>query len=317
MDIRQLQYMTVLAETLHFGRAAQHMHIAPSAFSAQIARLERQIGAQLFDRSANRVTLTPAGEAFLPRAQAILNQVADASEEARILHGVGQKILRIGHFFDGAGELTPLVIEAFRRAMPGVELSFHELSMVDQVDSLAGEAVDIAFIRPPVIDARVQLHELYAQPRVVGLSTGHRLASLDYVSSSDLMDEAFAVPAPEAPPTWGAYWSCDDLRGSPGRVAASVRNVSECLHAIAYQGAIDTVPSSATRFLVFPGVVYRPLVDGSYSTVAVATRTGERRAHVEAFRRIAQQLAITSLSVVPDAVPVHDAPSGTPRTGCP
>lgn len=313
MDIRQLQYMVVLAETLHFGRAAQRMHIAQSAFSTQIARLERQIGAPLFDRSANRVVLTPAGEVFLPRAQEILSQMADASHEARTLHTSSQQQLRIGLFCESAGELTPLIVSAFRSAMPEVQLSFQELSMVDQLEALATEKVDVAFIRSPMADSRVQLHELFAEPRLVGVRPDHRLAALDQVTTSDLIEEPFAVAAPEAPAQWRAYWSCDDVRGEPGRVAASVTNVPESLNAIAYQGAVDTFPGSTTRFLRFPGVVYRPIVDGTYSPIAVATRIDERRGHVEAFRRIAQQLAATSLSVVPDAVPVDRAPKGTPR----
>lgn len=313
MEIRQLEYMAVLADTLHFGRAARQMHITQPGFSMQIARLERQVGAQLFDRSANRVRLTPAGEAFLPRAHAILSQVADASEEARTLHIMQEQHLRVGLFCEGAGELTPLIVSAFRRAMPDVELSFHDLSMVDQVEALASEQVDVALIRMPVLDTRVQLHELFAQPRVVALPTEHRLASRERVSCSDLLDEAFVVATPDAPPQWGAYWSFDDLRGEPGRMVASMKNVSECLHAVAYLGAIDTVPSSVTRFYRFPGVVYRPIVDGSYSPIAVAARAGERHAHVETFRHVAQQLASTSLSVVPDAVPMTEAPAGTPR----
>src|SRR5688500_18412373 len=110
--------MVTLADTLHFGRAAERMHIAQSAFSTHIARLERQIGAVLFDRTANRVSLTPAGEAFLPRAQAILADVADASAEARLKHTASDSHLTIGLFCDSAGELTPLIVDAFRPAMP-------------------------------------------------------------------------------------------------------------------------------------------------------------------------------------------------------
>jgi DNA-binding transcriptional LysR family regulator len=313
VDVRQLQYMTVLAETLHFGRAAQRMHIAQSAFSTHIARLERQIGAQLFDRSGNRVALTPAGEAFLPRAQAILSQMADASQEARLAHAAHQTHLRIGLFCESAGELTPLIVSAFRQAMPDVQLSFQELSMVNQVEALAAEKVDVAFIRSPMADARVQMHELFAEPRFVGLPSDHPLAALDRVTTSELIEEPFAVAAPEAPSHWRGYWAFDDVRGEPSRVAASVTNVPESLNAIAYQGAVDTFPGSATRFLRFPGVIFRPIADSSYSPIAVATRNDERRVHVEAFRRIAQQLATTSLSVVPDAVPIDQAPDDTPR----
>lgn len=314
MDIRQLEYMVALAETLHFGHAAQRMHIAQSAFSTHIARLERQVGAQLFDRSANRVRLTLAGEAFLPRARQILDDVTSASNEARILHTSSHVQLRIGLFCESAGELTPLVVDAFRKAMPEVELSFRELSMVDQIEAIAAEMVDVAFIRSPVADSRVRLHELFAEPRYVGLPTSHPLTSLNEVKARDLIEQPFAVAVPDAPSDWRGYWAFDDLRGETGRVAASVTNVAESLNAIAYQGAIDTFPGSATRFLRFPGVAFRRITDVSYSPIAVATRAGERRVHVEAFGKIAQQLAATSLHVVPEALPLGTAPKANPKT---
>lgn len=91
-------------------------------------------------------------------------------------------------------------------------------------------------------------------------------------------------------------------------------NVPESLNAIAYAGAIDTFPGSATRFLRFPGIVYRPLTDGTYSGVTLATRASDHRPQVTAFRSVAMHLAETSLSVIPDAVPfdhdAHLAPAG-------
>jgi DNA-binding transcriptional LysR family regulator len=313
VDIRQLQYVVKLAETLHFGRAAESLHIAQSAFSTQIARLERQIGAQLFDRSANRVTITAAGEVFVRRAQDILAQMAEASQEARTLHAMGQKQLKIGLFYESAGELTPLIINAFRKAMPDVELSFRELTMTDQVEALANEDIDVAFVRSPIADSRVQVLELFAEPRYVGLARDHELANREEVLTEDLVDQAFVVASPLAPPLWRGYWSFDDLRGGPGRIAASVNSVPESLNAIAFQGAVDTFPGSAARLHRPPGVVYRKIADGTYSPSALATRMGERRLHVEAFRQVGKRLAITTLNVVPGAVPVEEAPSGTPR----
>lgn len=303
MDVRQLEYMVTLADTLHFGRAAERMHIAQSAFSTHIARLERQIGAVLFDRSANRVILTPAGEAFLPRAKAILSDVAEASAEARVRHTTGSNHLTVGLFCDSAGELTPLMIDTFRRTMPDVQLSFTELSMINQLDAVVNGDVDIAFVRSPLADARLDFHGLFAEPRYVGLGIHHELAERSELQVLDLADQAFAVAAPEAPAQWRAYWSCDDLRGEPGRVAAFVTNVPESLNAIAYAGAVDTFPGSATRFLQFPGIVYRPLVDGTFSGVTLATRSSDHRPQVTAFRAVAAHLVESCLSVVPDAVP--------------
>ncbi|WP_133058992.1 MULTISPECIES: LysR family transcriptional regulator [unclassified Nocardioides] len=312
MDGRQLEYVIVLADTLHFGRAAERMCISQSAFSTQIARLEREVGAMLFDRSANRVSLTPAGEAFLARARKILDEVADASAEARTLHAASQGILRVGLFCDSAGELTQPIISAFRRAYPEVELSFRTLSMTDLVEPLASNEIDVEFLRPPVDDPRLKLYDLFADPRVAAVPTGHELASLTGVRTDQLLDHAFAVAVPNAPSRWRAYWACDDARGEPGQVAALVNNIQDCLNAIAHQGAVDTFPLSLSRFQPSPGVAYRPLLDGGYSTNAVAARRTDQRVHVQAFVHIAQQLAASCLDLVPDAVPLSEAASGTP-----
>lgn len=313
MDIRQLQYVIALAENLHFGHAAEQMHIAQSAFSVQIARLERQVGAQLFDRSVNKVRITPAGEAFVVRARAILGEVAEASAEAKTLHEIGRERLRVGMLCESAGELTPLIIAAYRASMPSVDLTFHELSMVDQIDALTTGKVDVAFIRPPIVSRKVQYDELFSEPRYVGVGADSPLAERTSLAVGELADQPFAVAAPEAPAQWRAYWACEPEIEAPARVGASVTNVQESLYAIAYQGAIDTFPISATRFLRFPGVVYRPLSDGGFSTSSLAVRVGEHRAHVAAFRQIAIQLAQTSLSIVAGAVPMDAAPLGTPR----
>lgn len=306
MDIRQLQYMVALSETLHFGKAAQQMHIAQSAFSTQVARLERQIGAKLFDRSHNRVSLTPAGEAFLPRAIEILAQVDAAGHVARSTQAFHHDRLVIGMFAEAAGELTPLIIAAFRGAFPEVKLHFQELSMVNQIEALADDTVDVAFIRTPVEDPRVAVHELFAEPRWAVMASNHELAELDEITVTQLADQPFAVASPDAPDAWRGYWSLDDVRGEPGRVGTYVTNVPESLNAVAYQGAVDTFPGSATRMMRSPGVVYRRLVDGTPTFSAVATRVNENRTHVATFTRIAQQLAKTSLSVVPEATLTTD-----------
>lgn len=305
MDVRQLEYVLTLADTLHFGRAAERMHIAQSAFSTHVARLERELGAVLFDRTANRVSLTAAGEAFLPRAAAILADIADASAEARIRHTASGNHLSIGLFCDSAGELTPLIVGAFRRALPDVTLSFTELSMINQLEAILNGDVDVAFVRSPLADTRLIFHSLFHEPRFVGLSDTHDLAARSELTVADLADQPFAVAAPEAPAQWRAYWSCDDLRGEPGRVGAFVTNVAESLNAIAYGGAVDTFPGAATRFLHFPGIVYRPLVDGGRSAVTLTTRGNDHRPQVTAFLSVASHLVATSLDVVPQAVQIN------------
>ncbi len=310
MELRQLRYAVRLAETLHFGRAAQGEFITQSAFSQQIARLEREFGTQLFERSSNRVSLTPAGKLFVRHAKNMLTELDVMRAEIRQLATGAAGTLRVGVFAEGAGELTPLLFDGFRAAHPGVDLQIVELSISTQVEMLASGAVDVALLRPPIPDGRLELHVLFAEPRFAALPAGHPLASRDELSVNDLAGEPF-VSASGSPP-WSGFWRCAAEGVAPGKTGASVDSVAESLAAIGFLGAVDTFPASAARRYPHPGVAYVPLRDGGYAAVAVAHRRGDGRELVTAFRELAERVAREHLDAVPLAVLPEDAPPGTP-----
>jgi DNA-binding transcriptional LysR family regulator len=302
METRQLRYVVLLAETLHFGRAAEMAYISQPAFSQQIARLERELKSKLFDRSANRVRLTAAGELLVERAVGLLADLDATEEQVRGLADGTAGALRVGVFADGAGEITPLVLAGYRDAFPDVRLAFSELSMTTQLEALVTGAVDVAILRPPIHDARVELHVLFAEPRVAVLPREHPLAGAADVSVLDLVDEPFVTAAAGAPDGWGAFWRCDDDRGEPGRVVADMTSVAEGLASVAYLGAVDTCPGATARQYAHPGVTYVPLRDAGYASVAVAHRRGDERPAITAFCALAADVARRRIGVVPGAV---------------
>jgi DNA-binding transcriptional LysR family regulator len=312
LNPRQLRFVVTLAETRHFGNAAEREYIAQSAFSHQIKRLEQELGTPLFDRGSNRVSLTPAGERLVVRARQILADIDAAAAEARDVAAGARGTVRIGIFGEGAAELTPLIIAAYRLALPDLSLRFTELSMINQVDALVGREVDLAILRPPISDERLELHSLFAEPRYAALPAQHELSEAESLAVGDLIDEPFAAAARLAPRSWTSFWRCDDVRGGPGRTGAEVSSIAESLFAVAYLQTVDTFPSAATRLFPHPDVVYVPLRDGPYAAVAVAHRAGDRRPVVEAFCGVAQQVTSEHLAVLPDAMEPDAAPAGTP-----
>ena len=122
IDLRRLRSFVVVAEELHFGRAAQRLHIAQPPLSQQIRLLERDLGAQLFNRNRRKVELTAAGRLLLAHARPLLEQ-AERVESLVALAGAGKAgFLAIGFVASAAYEAMPAAVRAFRERQPEVEL---------------------------------------------------------------------------------------------------------------------------------------------------------------------------------------------------
>lgn len=301
VELRQLRYFIRVAETLHFGRAAEREFVAQSVISTQIAALERELGLRLFDRTSHRVALTPAGEAFLLRAQQMLADIGAAVEEARSIATSRRERLRVGTFGEGAGPLTHLILSAFRTAHPSIDIHYVELSMVNQLEAVLRGDVDVALLRLPIADARVAVNPLFSEPRVAVVPIDHELADAPSVAVDDLLDQPFAVAADGSPTGWRSYWTFDEQRGGESRVAGEVRSIPESLAAIAYRGAVDTFPVTATQAFQHPGVRFIPLRDAEPTSLAVVSLLEPESEAVESFRRTAEFITDHHLDMVPGA----------------
>ena len=122
MELRQLRYFLVVADELHFGRAAERLHITQPPLTVAVKRLERELGVQLFDRTTRRVTLTAAGQAFRDRIQAAVAELDDAAGDvADVAAGMSGKI-RVGFVSSASYTTVPEAIRAFRQQRPRVDL---------------------------------------------------------------------------------------------------------------------------------------------------------------------------------------------------
>jgi len=195
MELRHLRYFVVLAEELHFSRAAQRLGISQPPLSQQIRALELSLDARLFERTNRRVELTEAGRALLVEARATLDQ----AERAANIVGQAQRG-EIGELKIGFAPSAPLIapftatILAFRNASPGVRLVLNEQVTTEQIDALLERRLHVGFIRSPSVpdlpDAIAAI-ELYREPLSVFMRADHPLARHRAVALKALAAEPF------------------------------------------------------------------------------------------------------------------------------
>ena len=301
MEFRQLRYAVRVAQTLHFGKAAELEHIAPSVLSTQLRRLENELGVSLFDRSSSRVAITQAGTHFISEASSILDSLHVLKVDTQSAAGSATTRLRIGFFGEALGELTHLLFNSMSETYPHTALAFTELSMNNQFELLHSGVVDVAFIRLPVDDPALCITPLFQEPLRAAISARGEFAGLDSVSIDDILDRPFAVAGQGTPASWSSYWSLDAERGERSRVGAAVTTLPESLAAVAYTDTIDTFPESATRVYRHPGVDFLPISDAEPSTLALVSRKGNPNPLVESLRECAITLVRQYIGIMPGA----------------
>ena len=161
IELRHLRYFLAVADTLHFGQAAERLGMSQPPLSQQIRQLEDLIGARLFVRSHRRVQLTPAGELLQERARAIVQQVETAVDEVQRAQRGEQGELRIG--LTRATPLSPQIprsILQYRQRYPQVRLQLSEMNTLQQIDALLEEIVDRFGKLPAQAQTLIDVHRL-------------------------------------------------------------------------------------------------------------------------------------------------------------
>src|SRR4051794_39768967 len=181
LDVRRLQVLRTVAHTGSFSAAADALSFTQPAISRQIATLETEAGAQLVERLARGIRLTPAGELLVEHADAILDRLAVAEAQLEAVATLAGGRLRIGAFPTANSTLVPLAIKAFSGVHPDVELRLEEDVSHELLDRLRGGELDLAVVsdhQPGAADAHedITLEPLMDDPLHVALPLGHPLA---------------------------------------------------------------------------------------------------------------------------------------------
>lgn len=284
MEFRHLRCFTVLAEELHFGRAAQRLAMTQPPLSLNIQQLEASVGARLFERNSRGVALTAAGLAFLPRAHALLEQAAMAAREAR---DVGQGLagqLHIGFAGTVLYRGLPQVLRAFGSAHPGLRLVLRELSSSEQLVELVHDRLDLGFVHTTRVPAGFSQILVSSQPFMACLPVGHALAGEAVLPLERLKGEAFAVVMRAVSPDYHdrILAACADAGFEPA-LHFELRHWLSVVSVIAQGLGVALVPA-ALQQAGLPGVAFVPLAQplAPYDTHCL-WRTGRDEAALGAF----------------------------------
>ena len=291
LDLRLVDYFVAVAEELHFGRAAERLHIAQPSLSQQIRRLEQQLGVTLLERNSRNVRLTPAGEAFLREGRRALAQAQRAISATR---AAGAELLTVGFYGSAGRALLPAVLTAFHERHPMTDVRVREI-LLGSIDEILDGKVDVAFTRLAPDQTELEVAVIASEPRLIALANSHPLASRETLTFGDLRGESFIVNpmvAQDGPP---ARWLAEQRRHDlPGRIAAEARSTQEIMALVGAGRGVCLVPAAAALHDRPPDVVCVPVTDAEPAVVSLAWPPDRSNPTVKAFVETAREVAATS-----------------------
>ncbi|MYR44540.1 LysR family transcriptional regulator, partial [Streptomyces sp. SID5910] len=302
--VRHLECFVAVAEESHFGRAAARLGMAQPPLSQRIARLERELGVRLFERTSRQVTITEAGTLLLAEARELLARSESFLTAARRIRDGETGLLRAALSPDISGETVAALLADFRRRHAGLELELHELSTAQQLAAFAAHELDVGIVHHPCDVAGLELGPLLRRDLGVLLPRGAAQAGLGEVPLASLTGyELVLFPRDSAPAVY------DDLltacaRG--GYTPAAVRHgqgVSFVRGLVLSSGAVALAPRD-TQLLTGrdPDLVWRPLAGAPvFWRHSVAWPKGRGDAAVAAFADAATHALRTTADARPDA----------------
>ncbi len=299
IETRLISSFICVAEELHFGKAAERLHIAQPALSRQIQQLESGLGVTLFERTQRRVALSAAGRIFLERAYAILADIKQAVKETRRASMGEAGLLSIGLIHSSTYSVAPRILGEFHARYPNVELELYEMTIWDQFRALLDNKMDIAILRPPVADPRLDSLIFRDEHFLVAVAEGHRLSALGSVRLAELAEERFVMFSQRHSPLFHArIFAMCEAAGVIPQVAQYATQIHTLIGLVNARLGIAIVPDVA-RNLHMPGVLFLTIEDDPAPVhVALAWRRQDASPTVKAFRQVTMSLFLNEAEAV-------------------
>jgi DNA-binding transcriptional LysR family regulator len=280
MDLKQLRYFDAVAETCHFGQAAERLHLAQPALSQAVRRLEAELGVLLLQRTTRQVSLTPAGEFFHQEIRRILGDLDSSIAGVRSIAEGRRGLLRVG--FTGTSAFTQLarLSRLVRAALPGVVLEIQaDLLTPGQVERLLDGRLDLGVLRGPVAESGIQTRTLTREPLVLALPADHRLVPEPALEVVDVSADDFVAYADTRSVVNEAMLSSCRQAGFSPTIAHRAPGTASLLALVGAGLGVALVPRSV-RSMQLDGVVFRDITDAATIDLSLAWRTDDASALV-------------------------------------
>ncbi|GAA4353403.1 LysR substrate-binding domain-containing protein [Variovorax defluvii] len=259
IELRAWRQFLAVAEELHFGRAAQRLHMTQPPVTQAIAQLERNLGVVLFDRTRRRVALTPAGEALLPEVRELLSRAQALPVRARAAAAGEVGRVRLAFVSTIGFECLPAWVRAFRTQCPEVALELVEATGDVQLEAFARDEIDAGLMlhSPGFAPPGLEQMPVAQEPLVLALPARHRLARIAQPVLAEVLDEPLVIfPRRIVPSLHDAIFGLYHAAGRAPRVSQEAIQMQTIVNLVWGGLGVAWVPESVTQFRR-SGVVYR------------------------------------------------------------
>ncbi|MDG2514323.1 LysR substrate-binding domain-containing protein [Sphingobium yanoikuyae] len=287
IDIRQLRYFVAVAETLHFGRAAERLHVTQPPLSRQVAALEQELGVRLIERHSRRAVLTPAGARFLEDARQIIAALDRACRDARAWQSGDLGELTIGFMMHAAYSSVPLLTRRFATAHPDVTLHLRETLPMMLADGVMEGRFDAAIGFDPGARRGLATSPLYREPLAAVVPSDHHLASASALTPDQLAGERFILSPADVTPTLRR--AILGWLAAPPAILLETQLQQTIVSLVGEGLGVAIVPESLRR-LAMTSVRFVPLVDAPMVEQLLMVRPDARNPALTHLRAIADSL---------------------------
>lgn len=270
-----LNAVVVLAEELHFGRAAARLHITPPPLTRHIQRVERELGVRLFDRSKRSVALTAAGVVMVAEARGLLAQIDNLRVLVQRAAGGETGGLRAGVISSALFSQARVLQSALRLAHPAVRVAWQVKSSSEQIEALRQNRLDLGFVNTPIEHEGLALHRVLREPLIAALPATHPLARRGSIPLRALRNDIFIAATRERGPSYyDRFIASCHAAGFEPRFEHQRQTMLNFLGLVAIGAGVTVVPQSMVRVAV-EGVAYVRLSgEAPYSELSVAWSPG-------------------------------------------